>query len=176
MFTGIIEEMGTILEVAKGTHSAVLTIAAGKVLEDVHIGDSIAVNGVCLTVTSFDGETFTADVMHETLNRSSLAQCKRKSPVNLSVPCRQTEGLAGILWQDMWMEPDRSLKKRDDNAVWIRVEAPPEVLRYVVEKGSVTIDGISLTVAAVTAHDFSVSVIPHTAEVTTLEAKKREIL
>ena len=72
-----------ILEVAKGTHSAVLTIAAGKVLEDVHIGDSIAVNGVCLTVTSFDGETFTADVMHETLNRSSLAQCKRKSPVNL---------------------------------------------------------------------------------------------
>lgn len=83
MFTGIIEEMGTILEVAKGTHSAVLTIAAGKVLEDVHIGDSIAVNGVCLTVTSFDGETFTADVMHETLNRSSLAQCKRKSPVNL---------------------------------------------------------------------------------------------
>ena len=80
-------------------------------LEDVHIGDSIAVNGVCLTVTSFDGETFTADVMHETLNRSSLAQCKRKSPVNLGVPCRQTEGLAGILWQDMWMEPDRSLKK-----------------------------------------------------------------
>lgn len=83
MFTGIIEEMGTILEVAKGAHSAVLTIAAQKVLEDVHIGDSIAVNGVCLTVTSFDGETFTADVMHETLNRSSLAQCKRKSPVNL---------------------------------------------------------------------------------------------
>lgn len=111
MFTGIIEEMGTILEVAKGTHSAVLTIAAGKVLEDVHIGDSIAVNGVCLTVTSFDGETFTADVMHETLNRSSLAQCKRKSPVNLERACRQTEGLAGILWQDMWMEPDRSLKK-----------------------------------------------------------------
>ena len=72
MFTGIIEEMGTILEVAKGTHSAVLTIAAGKVLEDVHIGDSIAVNGVCLTVTSFDGETFTADVMHETLNGMTM--------------------------------------------------------------------------------------------------------
>lgn len=70
------------------------------------------------------------------------------------------------------MEPGRSPKKRDDNAVWIRVEAPPEVLRYVVEKGSVTIDGISLTVAAVTAHDFSVSVIPHTAEVTTLGSKK----
>ena len=101
MFTGIIEEMGTILEVAKGAHSAVLTIAAQKVLEDVHIGDSIAVNGVCLTVTSFDGETFTADVMHETLNRSSLAQCKRKSPVNLerAMPANGR------------MEPDRSLKK-----------------------------------------------------------------
>lgn len=83
MFTGIIEEMGTIENIAKGAHSAVLTINARKILEDVHIGDSIAVNGVCLTVTSFDGETFTADVMHETLNRSSLAQCKRKSPVNL---------------------------------------------------------------------------------------------
>lgn len=83
MFTGIIEEMGTIENIAKGAHSAVLTINARKILEDVHIGDSIAVNGVCLTVTSFDHERFTADVMHETLNRSALAQCKRKSPVNL---------------------------------------------------------------------------------------------
>ena len=78
MFTGIIEEMGTIENIAKGAHSAVLTINARKILEDVHIGDSIAVNGVCLTVTSFDHERFTADVMHETLNRSALAQCKKK--------------------------------------------------------------------------------------------------
>ena len=173
MFTGIIEEMGTILEVAKGTHSAVLTIAAGKVLEDVHIGDSIAVNGVCLTVTSFDGETFTADVMHETLNRSSLAQCKRKSPVNLERAMPANGRFGGhIVEGHVDGTGQITEKKRDDNAVWIRVEAPPEVLRYVVEKGSVTIDGISLTVAAVTAHDFSVSVIPHTAEVTTLGSKK----
>ena len=185
MFTGIIEEMGTILEVAKGTHSAVLTIAAGKVLEDVHIGDSIAVNGVCLTVTSFDGETFTADVtsfsanefqadvMHETLNRSSLAQCKRKSPVNLERAMPANGRFGGhIVAGHVDGTGQITEKKRDDNAVWIRVEAPPEVLRYVVEKGSVTIDGISLTVAAVTAHDFSVSVIPHTAEVTTLGSKK----
>lgn len=120
----------------------------------MHIGDSIAVNGVCLTVTSFDGETFTADVMHETLNRSSLAQCKRKSPVNLSVPCRQTEGLAHIVAGHVDATGQIAGRKKDDNAIWIRVEAPPEVLRYVVEKGSITIDGISLTVAAVSAHDF----------------------
>mgnify|MGYP003196971084 CR=1 FL=1 len=162
MFTGIIEEMGTILEVAKGAHSAVLTIAAQKVLEDVHIGDSIAVNGVCLTVTSFDGETFTADVMHETLNRSSLAQCKRKSPVNLERAMPANGRFGGhIVAGHVDGTGQITEKKRDDNAVWIRVE-----------EGSVTIDGISLTVAAVTAHDFSVSVIPHTAEVTTLGSKK----
>lgn len=173
MFTGIIEEMGTILEVAKGTHSAVLTIAAGKVLEDVHIGDSIAVNGVCLTVTSFDGETFTADVMHETLNRSSLAQCKRKSPVNLERAMPANGRFGGhIVAGHVDATGQIAGRKKDDNAIWIRVEAPPEVLRYVVEKGSITIDGISLTVAAVTAHDFSVSMIPHTAEVTTLGSKK----
>lgn len=133
MFTGIIEEMGTILEVAKGTHSAVLTIAAGKVLEDVHIGDSIAVNGVCLTVTSFDGETFTADVMHETLNRSSLAQCKRKSPVNLERAMPANGRFGGhIVAGHVDGTGQITEKKRDDNAVWIRVEAPPEVLRYVV--------------------------------------------
>ena len=127
MFTGIIEEMGTILEVAKGTHSAVLTIAAGKVLEDVHIGDSIAVNGVCLTVTSFDGETFTADVMHETLNRSSLAQCKRKSPVNLERAMPANGRFGGhIVAGHVDGTGQITEKKRDDNAVWIRVEAPPE--------------------------------------------------
>ena len=151
MFTGIIEEMGTILEVAKGTHSAVLTIAAGKVREDVHIGDSIAVNGVCLTVTSFDGETFTADVMHETLNRSSLAQCKRKSPVNLERAMPANGRFGGhIVAGHVDATGQIAGRKKDDNAIWIRVEAPPEVLRYVVEKGSITIDGISLTVAAVT--------------------------
>ena len=161
MFTGIIEEMGTIENIAKGAHSAVLTINARKILEDVHIGDSIAVNGVCLTVTSFDGETFTA------------AQCKRKSPVNLERAMPANGRFGGhIVAGHVDGTGQITEKKRDDNAVWIRVEAPPEVLRYVVEKGSVTIDGISLTVAAVTAHDFSVSVIPHTAEVTTLGSKK----
>ena len=181
MFTGIIEEMGTILEVAKGAHSAVLTIAAQKVLEDVHIGDSIAVNGVCLTVTSFDGETFN----RRTGNTDGVGQgiellvlVKRdfasiESKVNLERAMAANGRFGGhIVAGHVDGTGQIAEKKRDDNAVWIRVEAPPEVLRYVVEKGSVTIDGISLTVAAVTAHDFSVSVIPHTAEVTTLGSKK----
>ena len=150
MFTGIIEEMGTIENIAKGAHSAVLTINARKILEDVHIGDSIAVNGVCLTVTSFDHERFTADVMHETLNRSALAQCKRKSPVNLERAMSANGRFGGhIVAGHVDATGQIAGRKQDDNAIWIRVEAPPEVLRYVVEKGSVTIDGISLTVASI---------------------------
>ena len=146
MFTGIIEEMGTIENIAKGAHSAVLTINARKILEDVHIGDSIAVNGVCLTVTSFDHERFTADVMHETLNRSALAQCKRKSPVNLERAMSANGRFGGhIVAGHVDATGQIAGRKQDDNAIWIRVEAPPEVLRYVVEKGSITIDGISLT-------------------------------
>lgn len=173
MFTGIIEEMGNIEKIAKGVHSAVLTIGAEKVLSDVHIGDSIAVNGVCLTVTSFDRNTFTADVMHETLNRSALAQCKPKSPVNLERAMPANGRFGGhIVAGHVDGTGQIASRRQDDNAVWITVKAPPEVLRYVVEKGSVTIDGISLTAAAVTAHDFSVSMIPHTAAVTTLGLKK----
>ena len=173
MFTGIVEEVGTIDTISRGANSAVLIIRAEKVLAGTKVGDSIAVNGVCLTVTSFDHERFTADVMHETLNRSSLAQCKRKSPVNLERAMPANGRFGGhIVAGHVDGTGQITEKKRDDNAVWIRVEAPPEVLRYVVEKGSVTIDGISLTVAAVTAHDFSVFVIPHTAEVTTLGSKK----
>ena len=143
----------------------------------MHIGDSIAVNGVCLTVTSFDHERFTADVMHETLNRSALAQCKRKSPVNLERAMSANGRFGGhIVAGHVDATGQIAGRKQDDNAIWIRVEAPPEVLRYVVEKGSITIDGISLTVAAVTAHDFSVSMIPHTAEVTTLGSKKEDIV
>ena len=173
MFTGIIEEMGTILEVAKGAHSAVLTIAAQKVLEDVHIGDSIAVNGVCLTVTSFDGETFTADVMHETLNRSSLAQCKRKSPVNLERAMPANGRFGGhIVAGHVDGTGTISSMKKDDNAVWITIDTSAAILKYIISKGSITIDGVSLTVAKVDNKSFAVSVIPHTGQNTTLLDKK----
>ena len=173
MFTGIVEEIGTLREVERGSRSAVLSIGCRTVLEGTKVGDSIAVNGVCLTVTSLRGDGYTADVMAETLDRSSLGGLKKGSRVNLERAMPANGRFGGhIVAGHVDGTGQITEKKRDDNAVWIRVEAPPEVLRYVVEKGSVTIDGISLTVAAVTAHDFSVSVIPHTAEVTTLGSKK----
>ena len=173
MFTGIIEEMGTIENIAKGAHSAVLTINARKILEDVHIGDSIAVNGVCLTVTSFDHERFTADVMHETLNRSALAQCKRKSPVNLERAMQLGGRFGGHIVSGHIDATGKILGIReDDNAVWYRIGADYKILKYIVEKGSVALDGISLTVAEVRSDSFSVSVIPHTRANTTLTHKK----
>ena len=173
MFTGIIEEVGTVKQIQKNPASAVITIAADTVLEQTKIGDSIAVNGVCLTVTDLKADSFTADVMHETLRRSSLGSVRTGSPVNLERAMSANGRFGGhIVAGHVDATGQIAGRKQDDNAIWIRVEAPPEVLRYVVEKGSVTIDGISLTVAVVTAHDFSVSVIPHTAEVTTLGSKK----
>ena len=173
MFTGIIEEVGEIQSIKKGANSAVITIKASTVLGDLHLGDSVALNGVCLTAVSIGKNNYSVDVMHETLRRTNLGELKSGSKVNLERAMAANGRFGGhIVAGHVDGTGQITEKKRDDNAVWIRVEAPPEVRRYVVEKGSVTIDGISLTVAAVTAHDFSVSVIPHTAEVTTLGSKK----
>lgn len=173
MFTGIIEEVGSVASIRKGAHSCVLTVNASRVLEDVHLGDSIATNGVCLTVTSFTSHSFSADVMHETLNRSSLGSLHIGSPVNLEramlaggrfgghIVSGHIDGIGTI-----------SSIKEDDNAVWYTVEAPSSILRYIIEKGSITLDGISLTVAKVTNSNFSVSIIPHTRVQTNLASKK----
>lgn len=170
MFTGIVEEVGTIDRITKGIHSAVLSIRANTVLEGTKIGDSIAVNGVCLTVTTLSPTGFTADVMHETLNRSGLAALKSGSRVNLErampadgrfgghIVAGHVDGLGTV-----------AKVERDDNAVWYTIAAEPQVLRYIVEKGSITIDGISLTVAKVDAKSFAVSAIPHTVAVTVLQ-------
>lgn len=172
MFTGIVEEIGVVERIRRGVNSAVLTVRAEKVLEDIHIGDSIAVNGVCLTVTGFTGTGFTVDVMHETLNRSSLSGLSSGARVNLERAMAANGRFGGHIVAGHVDGVGRiSHVKRDDNAVWYTVQAGPEILRYVVEKGSVAIDGISLTVARVTDRDFSVSVIPHTAQVTVLGAK-----
>lgn len=173
MFTGIIEEVGRINAVRRGAHSAVLVINAADIMADVHIGDSIAVNGVCLTVTAFTKEGFCADVMHETLNRSSLAALKSGSSVNLERAMSANGRFGGhIVSGHVDAVGTICEVEKDDNAVWYRIKAPREVLRYIVEKGSVAIDGISLTVAEVTGTDFSVSVIPHTASQTILSTKK----
>ena len=173
MFTGIIEEVGTVLEIRRSGDSAVLKIQAEKVLADVKIGDSIAVNGVCLTVTSWGTGFFTADVMHETLNRSSLGEKGRGSRVNLERAMRADGRFGGHIVAGH-IDGTGIVKqiKKDANAIWYTITAKPGILRYIVEKGSIAIDGISLTVAAVGKEDFSVSVIPHTASCTTLSERK----
>ncbi len=172
MFTGIIEEIGTVTSVQKGSQSATLSIACKKVLEDTKIGDSIAVNGVCLTVTSIHTQGYTADVMAETLKRSSIGNLEKNSHVNLEramaangrfgghMVAGHIDG-TGIIGQIT----------KDDTAIWYTIQAEPHILRYVVEKGSVAIDGVSLTVARVSETDFSVSVIPHTQQETTLSER-----
>ncbi len=173
MFTGIIEETGKVEAVAKGSNSAVITITAGKVLKDTKIGDSIAVNGVCLTVTSISGSKFSADVMAETLRRSSLGSLKHGSRVNLERAMAANGRFGGhIVSGHIDGVGVISSFEKEDNAVWVEIETPAKILRYIVEKGSITIDGISLTVAKLTDSSFAVSVIPHTGEETTLLNKK----
>lgn len=173
MFTGIIEEIGTIKNIQKGAASAVLTIAARTVLEDVHLGDSIAVNGVCLTVTGFTGSQFTADVMHETLNRSSLGALRSGSHVNLERAMKADGRFGGhIVSGHIDGTGTIAQIRKDDNAIWYTIQTPPELMRFIIEKGSITIDGISLTVAREEHDRFQVSIIPHTAAQTILSEKK----
>ncbi len=173
MFTGIIEEIGTIKSVKRGSASAILTIAASAVLEDVHLGDSIAVNGVCLTVTGFGRNLFTADVMHETLNRSSLGTLRPGSHVNLE-RAMKADGRFGGHIVSGHIDGTGTITdiRRDDNAIWYTIKTPPELMRFIIEKGSIAIDGISLTVAAEQKDRFRVSIIPHTAAETILSEKK----
>ena len=173
MFTGIIEEVGTVKAVKRSGTSSFIEIQAKKVLEDVHLGDSIAVNGVCLTVTHSDGSVFRADVMNETLSRSSLGSLTAGSPVNLERAMAANGRFGGhIVSGHIDGTGTVSDIRNDGIAVWYTITAPPELLRYIVEKGSIAIDGISLTVAKVTETSFSVSIIPHTAAQTILGTKK----
>ncbi len=173
MFTGIVEETGTVARITRGASSAVLVIRAAKVLEDANIGDSIAVNGVCLTVTSLKDGTFSADVMHETLDRSSLASLHSGSRVNLERAMPMNGRFGGHIVSGHIDGTGRIISiKKDDNAIWYTISAQPSILRYVVEKGSIAIDGISLTVARVDSTSFAISAIPHTVAVTVLADRK----
>lgn len=173
MFTGIIEEIGTVRRIEHGAKGARLTIQANTVLEDTRIGDSIATNGVCLTVVSMTGDSFSADVMAESLRRSSLGTLQGGSPVNLERAMAANGRFGGhIVSGHIDGTGTIASQKREDNAVWIKIKTPAPLLRYIVEKGSIAIDGVSLTVAAVTDTDFSVSIIPHTGAQTILLGKK----
>lgn len=173
MFTGIIEELGSVRSLSLTGTSGKITIDAKKVLEGTRIGDSIAVNGVCLTVISLQRDGFTADVMAETVRRSNLGDLRRGDRVNLERAMAAGGRFGGHLVSGH-IDGTGTIKscRKEENAVWVTVTAGPDILRLIIEKGSVAIDGISLTVAAVSDRDFQVSVIPHTGEETTLLKKK----
>lgn len=169
MFTGIVEEMGTVRRLNQSPNRCELELSASKVLEGTQIGDSIAVNGVCLTVIRLGEEHFTADVMPETLRRSNLGQLKPGSKVNLERAMAANGRFGGHIVAGHIDGTGKILAMQPEgNAVLVTISATPELLRYVVEKGSIAIDGISLTVAKVSHTDFTVSLIPHTGEETTL--------
>lgn len=173
MFTGIIEEIGQIVAIEKNGKSAKLTILAKKILEDICLGDSIAVNGICLTACYISKQHFIADVMVETMNRSNLGSLQKGSHVNLEramsangrfgghIVSGHVDGIGTIIHL-----------KREENAIWVTIKTNEKILKYIVEKGSIAIDGISLTIAYVDDDCFKVSIIPHTADKTILLSKK----
>ena len=169
LFTGIIEEVGIIEYIRTGQ----IQVRAQKVLEDAQIGDSIATNGVCLTITAFTANGFTADVMAETLRRSNLGNLNLGSAVNLERAMRADGRFGGHMVSGHIDGTGQVIDKKDEgNAVWFTIQAEESLMRYIVEKGSIAIDGISLTVATVTDSSFQVSIIPHTQGETTLLFKK----
>ena len=155
MFTGIVEEIGRVERIKHGQHSAVLTIHADTVLEGTKIGDSIAVNGICLTVTELFSHGFSADVMHETLAMAADGR------FGGHIVAGHVDGVGKVI-----------RVRRDDTAIWYTIQAKAELMRYIVEKGSITIDGISLTVAEVGESEFSISAIPHTVSQTILKNRR----
>ncbi len=172
MFTGIIEETGTVANINRGQNSIQLGIVAEKVLAGTKIGDSIAVEGVCLTVTRFTAGGFMADVMPETMEKTTLRLLKPGTRVNLERALRLSDRLGGHLVQGHVDGMGTIIaKEKKDIAIIYKIRAPEEVLKYTVAKGSIAVDGISLTVIDVTSDYFTVSLIPHTAQVTSLGEK-----
>jgi riboflavin synthase len=172
VFTGIVEELGSIASLVPLGDSARLTIRGAAVTADAAHGDSIAVNGVCLTVVEVDGDTFTADVMRETLDRSSLGGLGPGDQVNLERAATLSTRMGGHLVQGH-VDGVGTIIAREPGEHWetVRFSLPPGLARYVVEKGSITVDGISLTVAAVDDTSFAVGLIPTTLKLTTLGTK-----
>lgn len=173
IFTGIIEELGVVKSIAINGASGCITIKAKKVLEGTQLGDSIAVNGTCLTVTSINSDGFSADVMAETVKRTSLSQVGKGDLVNLERAMILNGRFGGHIVSGH-IDGIGTITKytKEENAIWVTIKAPDEILDLIVEKGSICIDGISLTVATVSDQDFQVSIIPHTAKETTLIHKK----
>lgn len=174
MFTGIVEELGTIASIVKHDGGARIEIDCSRVLTDVSLGASIAVNGCCLTVVEYTDAMWAADCVTETLDRTSLGALEAGSRVNLERPVRLEDRLGGHIVQGH-VDGVGTLEKRDelaDGSTRMRFTVPAQLLRYIVEKGSITVDGISLTVASLTDEGFEIAVIPHTLSVTSLGSKE----
>ncbi|MBQ5446808.1 MAG: riboflavin synthase [Lachnospiraceae bacterium] len=173
MFTGLVEEIGTISKINMGAKSGTIFIDADKILKGTKVGDSICVNGVCLTATSVNNGMFSADVMAETFRRSSLGSLNRGSHVNLE-RAMAADGRFGGHIVSGHIDGTGTIEsvKPEENAIWYTIKAPKEILDFIVMKGSIAIDGISLTVAYIDDSVFKVSIIPHTAKETILQFKK----
>ncbi len=173
MFTGLVAELGTVTALKPLKQSYNISVKADKVLANLKIGDSIAVNGACLTVVKINGNEFTADVMPETVKLTNLRNLKNGDKVNLERTLRLCDGLDGHIVSGH-VEGIGIIvsKKAEGIAEIVTIKTPPELLKYIIKKGSIAIDGISLTVTEVTDSSFSVSLIPHTAKETTLSFKK----
>lgn len=173
MFTGLVEELGTIISIVRGTDSARLVIGADLVLEDIKIGDSIAVNGVCLTAVKFGKGYLEADVMAETLVKTNLNILRPGDRVNLERALKLCERLGGhIVTGHIDCQGSIVGIERHDNSILVKISAPADFMRYIIKKGSVSIDGVSLTVMDFNKDSFVVSLIPHTAHMTTLGHRK----
>lgn len=173
MFTGLIEEVGTVEDIVSGGKSGTMKIGCSKVIEGVKLGDSISVNGICLTVVRFDDKSFTVDFMPETLKVTNLGKLGRGSKVNLERALMVGDRLGGhIVSGHVDGTGKLTAFKERENATEVWVEADKGLLKYIIKKGSIAIDGASLTVAEVSRNGFMVSIIPHTGKETTLLRKK----
>lgn len=173
MFTGIIEEIGTVKAIKRAAKSITLEIVAQKVLEGTQVGDSICTNGVCLTVTSLGGGVFSADVMPQTMRMTSLGALKPGDKVNLERALTLESRLGGHIVSGHIDGTGKIVKReQEDTALWLHIEAPAHIMRYIIDKGSITVQGVSLTVAKATPSSFAVSLIPHTQNATTLHSAK----
>ena len=173
MFSGIVEVLGDVRSMASGDSGARISIEAGALVEGVKLGDSIAINGACMTVVAFGNSIFEADISPESLRMTNLGDLKAGEKVNLEKALVLGDRLGGHMVtghiDGMGKIRDR---KADGDSIWLTVEAPPDVMRYLVFKGSIAVDGISLTVATCDEDSFSIAIIPHTSEHTTLTAKR----
>ena len=173
MFSGIVEEMGAVQAIEKGLAGAKFSILASAILDDLRVGDSVSVSGACLTATKIEDQSFFVDVSTETMNCTNLGTIAVGTPLNLERAMKLNARMGGHLVTGH-IDGIGTLRAReqDGNAIYLTVEASEDIMRYCVPKGSITIDGISLTINSVTAHSFSVAIIPHTAKVTTIGLKQ----